>query len=99
MDRIAADLGRKFEVKSMVETFGTEKASRTPAFSGVTTLSKADGPQAPEEKKNIFHVPIPGGRGGAHVDGNNDTSHILCVVRAVARFCGNPGLAHKNGVR
>ena len=86
-------------MKSLVETFGTEKPSRTSAFSGVTTLSKADGPQTPEEKKYIFHVPIPGGRGGDHVDGNDDTSHIVCVVRAVARFCGNSGLAHDNRVR
>ena len=99
IDRIAAELRRKFQVKSMVATFGTEKASRTPAVSGVTILSKADGPQTPEEKENIFNVPIPGGREGAHVDGNDDASHIVCVVRAVARFCGNPGLAHKNRVR
>ena len=83
----------------MMETFGIQTASRTPAPSGVTTLSKADGPQTPEEKEDIFNVPIPGGSGGAHVDGNDDTSHIVYAVRAVARFCGNPGLAHDNRVR
>ena len=40
MERIAAELGGKFKVKLMVENFGVEKASRTPAFSGVRTLSK-----------------------------------------------------------
>ena len=37
MERFAAELGGKFKVKSMVETFGVEKA-RTPASSGVPTL-------------------------------------------------------------
>ena len=38
--RFTAVLGRKFKVKSMLEKFGVEKARRTPAFSGVPTLSK-----------------------------------------------------------
>ena len=73
MERFAAELGRKFNlkdtgdakyymgchitrdrkarelkldqrshVKSMVEKFGVEKASRVPASSGVPTFSKAD---------------------------------------------------------
>ena len=39
MVRLAAELGEKFKVKSMVEKFGVEKARRTPASSGVPTLS------------------------------------------------------------
>ena len=39
MERFAAELGKKFKVKSMVEIFGVEKARRTPASSGVPTLS------------------------------------------------------------
>ena len=40
MERFAAELGRKFEVKSMVEKVGVDKESRTTASSGVLTLSK-----------------------------------------------------------
>ena len=39
MVRFAAELGERFKVKSMVEMFGVEKTSRTPASSGVSTLS------------------------------------------------------------
>ena len=38
-ERLAAELGEKFKVKSMLENFGVEKARRTPASSGVPTLS------------------------------------------------------------
>ena len=37
--KLDAELGEKFKVKSMVEKFGDEKARRTPASSGVSTLS------------------------------------------------------------
>ena len=47
MDRFAAELGGKFKVKSMVEKFCVEKASRTPASSSANSL-KADEPQIPE---------------------------------------------------
>ena len=39
MDRFAAELEGKFRVKSMVEKFGVKKVSRTPASSGIPTLS------------------------------------------------------------
>ena len=42
MERIAAELRRKFKVKSMVEKFGVEKASWAPVSLDVTTLPKAD---------------------------------------------------------
>ena len=38
MKRFAAELGDKFQVKSMVVKFGVKKARRTPASSGVPTL-------------------------------------------------------------
>ena len=41
MWRFAAELGKRFKVKPMVEKFGVEKTSRTPASSGVTTLSRS----------------------------------------------------------
>ena len=39
MERFAAELGEKYKAKSMVEKFGVEKTSMTPASSGVSTLS------------------------------------------------------------
>ena len=39
MERFAAELRETFIVKSMVEKFGVKKTSRTPTFSGVSTLS------------------------------------------------------------
>ena len=39
MEKFAAELGQRFEVKSMAVKFGVEKAKRTPASLGVRTLS------------------------------------------------------------
>ena len=52
MERFAAGLGVKFKVKSMVETFSLEKASRTSVHSGVPTQ-----PQTSEEEEDIFYFP------------------------------------------
>ena len=41
MEKFTADLGRKFKVKSTVEKFSVEKASRTSTFLGVVTLSQS----------------------------------------------------------
>ena len=41
MEGFAIEFGGKFKVKSGVEKFGVEKASRTPASSGVPTLSQS----------------------------------------------------------
>ena len=41
MERFAAELGEKLKVKPVVEKFGVEKASRTPASSGVPTFSQS----------------------------------------------------------
>ena len=38
MERFVAELEGKFRVKSTVEKFGVKKVSRTPAFSGMSTL-------------------------------------------------------------
>ena len=54
MERFAAELERKLKVKSMVEKFGVEKASRTQASLEVSTLSKVDKPQTPEEKEHML---------------------------------------------
>ena len=39
MKKFAAELGETFKVKLMVDKFSVEKARRTPASSGVPTLS------------------------------------------------------------
>ena len=39
MELFVADLGERFKVKTMGETFGVEKTNRIPALSGVLTLS------------------------------------------------------------
>ena len=41
MEKFAAELGQRFEVKSMAVKFGVEKARRTPASLGVPTLSSS----------------------------------------------------------
>ena len=41
MERFSAELGGKFKVKSMVEKFGVEKASRPPDSWMVPTLSQS----------------------------------------------------------
>ena len=43
VERFTAELGGKFKVKLMMEKFGVEKASKTPASSGMPTLSKQMG--------------------------------------------------------
>ena len=67
-------LDQYFYVKSMVETFGIEKASRIPSSSGVSTFSQAVESQTPEEKEEMSKFSKPGGSGSAHVDGNDDTA-------------------------
>ena len=46
-------LDQHLYLKSMVKTFGVEKASRIPTCSGVPSLSKADEPKTPEEKEEM----------------------------------------------
>ena len=71
MERFPAGLGAKYKVKSMVEKFGVEKASRTSASSKVPTLSHNSSYAAnPGIEGKCAEVPVPGGGGGAHVDGN-----------------------------
>ena len=50
-------LDQRFYVKLMVEKFSVEKASKVSASSGVLTLSNADEPQDPEEKKYMLKFP------------------------------------------
>ena len=94
MERLTAELGSKFKVKSMVETFGVEKANRTPASSGVPTLSKLDKLQASEEKESIVKIPYREAVEARMWTVTTTRPYIACAVRAVTGCCEDPGLAH-----
>ena len=79
MEMFAAGFGETFKVKSMVETFGVEKTSRTLASSGVSTLSPSGLAANSGGGGRYVEVLVLGGSGGAHVDGNDDTAE--CCVR------------------
>ena len=82
MERFAGELGGKLKVKSMVETFGVEKASRTPASLEISTLSKRMSRKTRRRRKICWEVHVPGGSRGAHVDGN-DNGRTLCARYAL----------------
>ena len=72
MERFAAELDRKLKVKSMVEKFGVEKVSRTQASLECQPFQTWTS-RNPGGEGRYVKVPVPGGRGGTHVDGNDDT--------------------------
>ena len=76
-------LEHHLHVDSLVKMFDVKKATKIPAASGVPTPSKADEPRNQEEKEEMRKFP-PGGSGGAHVDGDDDTAGH-CVGRTL---CG-----------
>ena len=84
-------------VKSMVGTFGINTVCRIPASSGVTTLSEANEPYTPEEKY-MLNFPYREVVGALMLTVTMIRSDTACMVRAVARFCENPGLAHQKVV-
>ncbi|CAM9985453.1 unnamed protein product, partial [Ascophyllum nodosum] len=96
-DRKAHELKRdqSLYAKSVVEKFSVKKANRIPASSGVQTLSKADEPQTPEEQKEALKFPYREAVGALMWVATMTRPDIASAVRAVARFCENPGLAHK----
>ncbi|CAN0174703.1 unnamed protein product, partial [Ascophyllum nodosum] len=85
-------------VESMVKRFNVKKEAKIPAASGVQTLSKADEPQNPEEKEDMKMLPYREAVGALMWAATMTRPDIACAVRAVARFCENPGLAHKKAV-
>ncbi|CAM9965209.1 unnamed protein product [Ascophyllum nodosum] len=85
-------------VESMVKRFNVKKEAKIPAASGVQTLSKADEPQNPEEKEEMKMFPYREAVGALMWAATMTRPDIACAVRAVARFCENPGLAHKKAV-
>ena len=58
----------------MVEKFGVEKTSRTPASLGVSTLSPSGRAVKSGGRRRCVEVPVPRGSEGAHVDGNDDAA-------------------------
>ena len=76
-------------VESMVKRFDVKKAFKIPAASGVSTLSKADEPRNQDEKEEMRALMWTA---------TMTRPDIACAVRAMARFCENPGPAHKKAV-
>ena len=99
-DRKARELNsiNALYVKSMVKKFGVEEVSRIPASSGVPTLSKADEPQTSVEKEDMLKFPYREGVEALMWMATMTLPDIAFAVRAVARFCENPGMAHTNAV-
>ena len=62
------------------------------------TLSKADEPRNPEEKEEMRKFPYREVVGALMWTATMTRSDIACAVRAVAKFCGNPGPVHKKAV-
>ena len=82
----------------MMEKFSVEKTNTIPASLEVPTLSKADEPQTPEEKEEMLNLPYREAVGALVWTATTTRSDMACVVRAVARSCEDPGLAHKKAV-
>ena len=62
------------------------------------TLSKADEPRNLEEKEEMRKFPYREAVGAFMWTATMTRPDIACAVRAVARFCKNPGPAHKKAV-
>ena len=91
-------LDQHLYVESTVKRFDVKKATKMPTASGVPTLSKADKPRNPEEKEEMRKFPYREAVGALIWTATMRRPDIACAVRAVARFCKNPGPAHKKAV-
>ena len=91
-------LDQHLYVEPMVKRFDVKKATKIPAASGVSTLSKADESRNPEEKEKMGKFPYREAVGALMWTATMTRPDIACTVRAVARFCENPGPAHKKAV-
>ena len=91
-------LDQHLYVVSMVKRFDVKKATKIQAASGLPTLSKAEEPRNPEEKEETRKFPYREAAGALMWTVKMTRSDIACAVRAVARFCENPGPAYKNAV-
>ena len=99
-DRKARELkpDQHLYMESMVKSFDVKRATKIPAASGVPTLSKADEPRNPEEKGEMRKFPYREAVGALMWTATMTRPDIACAVRAVTRFCKNPGPAHKKAV-
>ena len=88
-------LDQHLYVESMVKIFYAKKATKIPAAPGVPTSLKADEPRNPEEKEEMMNFPCREAVGTLMWTATMTRLDIACAVRAVARFCENPGPAHK----
>ena len=84
-------LDQHLYVESMVKRFDVKKATKIPAASGVSTVSKADEPRNPEEKEEMRKFPYREAAGALMWTATMTRLDIACAVRAVARFCENLG--------
>ena len=85
-------------VESMVKRFDVKKTTQIPAASGMPTLSEADEPRNPEEKEDMRKFPYREAVGALMWTATMTRPDIACAVRALAKFCENPGPAHKKAV-
>ena len=91
-------LDQHLYVESMVKRFDVKKATKITAASGVPSLSKAVEPQNPEKKEETRKFPYREAVEALMRTATMTRPDIACAVRAVARFCENPGPAHKKAV-
>ena len=94
----ALKLDQHLYVELMVKRFDVKEVTKIPAASGVPTLSKVDEPRSPEEKEEIRKLPYREAVAALMWTATMTRPDIACAVRAVARFCENPGPAHKKAV-
>ena len=92
------NLDQHLYVEPMVKRFDVKKVTEVPAASRVPTLSKADERRNLEEKEEMRKFPYREAVGALMWTATMTRPDIACAVRAVARFCENPGPAHKKAV-
>ena len=91
-------LDQHLYVESMVKRFDVKKATKIPAASGVPTLLEAFEPRNSKKKEEMRKFPCRKAVGALMWTATMTRPDIACAVRAVARFCENPGLVHKKAV-
>ena len=91
-------LDQHLYVESMVKRSDVKKVTKIPTASGVPTFSKADESRNPEEKEKRRKFPYREAVGAVMWTATMTRPNMACTVRAVARFCENPGPAHKKAV-
>ena len=89
------ELDQRLYVKSMVEKFGVKKSSRVPALLRCQPSQKRMS-RKPRRRRNIcLQFPYREVVGALMWVATMTRPDIASALRTVARFCENPGLAHK----